>query len=187
MDISTILGALLNTQTIDAASEQTNLDKGLIQKILVAAAPYLLKGVLAQTSESEKKKGVEKALSDHGKKDASDITQFLDNVDVADGAKILKHLLGSDSKAATTDIAKKSGTSSKNVNSLLSLLAPLLMTLIGQQISQQSTEKKDDDIGSLLGGLLGGVLSGGNSGKDDEEDSSGGGSMLGALLSGLLK
>ena len=141
MDLSTILGALLSDDSVKTVSKKTKSNSSQVQDIVTLALPFLVDGIKSQASNKKTSSSLVKALSDHGKKDATDLGSFLSNVDVADGAKIIGHLLGSKEKDVAKDIAKKTGTDSNQVVELLANIAPLVMTLIGNQATK-ATKKK---------------------------------------------
>ncbi len=171
MDVNAIISTLLSSQSVSGVSKSAKATKSETQSVLSAALPMLLSGAQAQAQGENTALSFAKALLTHGSKDTSDIGGFLKNVDMADGAKIIGHLLGSDS-GAVEEIADKSGVSQKKTGSILSAAAPLLMSLLGQDSSK---DKADDDsnlelvgqlavavlenvdVGELIGGLFGGA------------------------------
>jgi len=181
MDASSILTTLLSSKSITGISKATETSSSDVTNILAAAVPSLLKGATKQTTGS-KAAGFTQALADHAGDKTSNLTTFLKNVDLDDGAKIISHLL---TATDTKKIAKASNTSVSTTSSVLAAVAPLFMSLLGQQTSGSSASA----IGSLLTGLassgnltslLGGLLGGSSGGKT-------GTSSLVSGLMGLLK
>lgn len=150
MDITSLIGTLLSSDSITGVSKSTKASSNDVQSILTAALPALLNGAKAQAEDESTAASFTKALASHGKKDTSDLSSFLGNVDLEDGSKIIGHLLGNDSDAVKT-IAKKAGTNTKTATNVLSAAAPLLMSLMGQK------ENEDDDdnaLGSIAAALI---------------------------------
>lgn len=203
MDLKKLTDTLLSSDSIDGLSNLTGVSGKDVKNVLAKALPSLLDGANGQAKSKETSEGFATALSEHAKNDTNDLTKFLGNVDLADGAKIIKHLLGSNNDKVVKDVAKQSGVSQSKTSSVLSGLGPLLMSLLGQQTNED--DNKDSGVGNLIGSLLDNVdlgslftgLLGGDSSsesgtkkkssKKKSASDSGSGNMLGKLLKGLLK
>ena len=189
MDITSLIGTLLSSDSISGVSKTTKSNSGDVASILSAALPLLLNGAQAQAEDKTTAASFSKALASHGKEDTSDISSFLDKVDLEDGSKIVAHLLGNDD-TAVKDIAKKAGTNAKTVTSVLSAAAPLLMSLMGQKDNDDDDDNalgsiaaaliKNVDVGSVVGALLGGSSS-------SKKKSNSNADLLGNILGSLLK
>lgn len=181
LDISSLMG-MLSGDGISALGKSADVKKSQVSGVLDSALPLLLSGMKDNASTKAGAASLNKALKDHAKDDTADIGSFLQNVDLADGGKILTHILGDNKKTAVDGIAKKNGISSDQVTTILSSLAPLLLTKLGS-----SKADEDDDDGAGLTDLLGSLLSGGTSTKkksSSKKNSSA--SALGNLLGSLL-
>ncbi len=201
MDLQKLAGTLLSSDSINGLSNLTGASDIDVKKVLTQALPTLLDGANGQATSKDTSEGFASALSDHAKSDTNDLTKFLGNVDLKDGAKIIQHLLGSDKDSVVKDVSKQTGVSKSKTTSILSGFAPLLMSLLGQQTDED--KDKGSDIGSLVGSLLsnadfGSILSGlfgddSDSGKKKKStkkksaSDSGSGNMLTNILKGLLK
>lgn len=191
MDITSLIGTLLSSDSITGVSKSTKASSNDVQSILTAALPALLNGAKAQAEDESTAASFTKALASHGKKDTSDLSSFLGNVDLEDGSKIIGHLLGNDSDAVKT-IAKKAGTNTKTATNVLSAAAPLLMSLMGQKENEDDDDNalgsiaaaliKNVDVGDLIGGLLGG-----SSSKKSSKKSNDASDLIGGILGSLLK
>lgn len=180
MDLKKLAGSLLSSDSISGLSGLTGASDKDVSNVLAQALPSLLSGAKDQAKGEGTSQSFVTALSDHAKDDTSDLTKFLGNVDMADGAKIIGHLLGSGKDDVVADIAKDTGVSKTKTSSILSGAAPLLMSLLGQQ-TQEEEEKPESGMGGLMGALLdnvdvGSLLTGlltsnsGNSDKDEESE-----------------
>ncbi len=168
MDIGSMLGTLSGSGVMSALAGASGSDARDVGKVLTAALPTLLDTLGANAKDSKKSASLDKALSDHSKKSVDEVTK---NLDLADGAKIIGHILGS---AGTADIKKNvsesTGISADSVGTILSAAAPVLMNLLGAGTEKEKKAQGGGfDLGSALGGLLG-------SGSVD----------LGSLVGGLL-
>lgn len=193
MDITSLIGTLLSSDSISGVSKSTKSSSSDVMSVMTAALPLLLNGAKAQAEDESTAASFSKALATHGKKDTSDLSSFLGNVDLEDGSKIIGHLLGNDSDAIKT-IAKQAGTNTKTASNVLSAAAPLMMSLLGQKDNDDDDDSalgsiaaaliKNVDVGDLIGGLLGGGTS---KKKASSKKSNGTAEILGDLLGSLLK
>ena len=165
MDLQKIASTLLSTDAVEGLSKRSGASASDVKSVLTQALPALLGGVDEQANGADTADGFSAALSAHAKNSTLDLSGFLGNVDLEDGAKIIGHLLGGNTSDTTKSVAKKAGVSNKKTSSILSAAAPLLMSLLGQQADED--DKKDSGVGSLIGSLLSNV-------------------DVGELLSGLL-
>ncbi|MBQ6896130.1 MAG: DUF937 domain-containing protein [Oscillospiraceae bacterium] len=159
MDLTSILiNSMLSEDSIKSLSKKTGSSKDEVSSVLSAALPMLLKGAGRQAEDESTAESFSDALDQHAEDDTSDMETFMDNVDTADGAKILAHLLGAETESTTKKVSKKSGTSDENTAQILTAAAPLLMSVLGQE-NKKSKKKKskkasDDLVGALLGAAI---------------------------------
>lgn len=175
MDFKKLAGTLLSSDSISGLCNATGASANDVTKVLSNALPSLLNGAKSQAKDKDTTESFVNALTQHAKDDTKDLSSFLGNVDMKDGAKIICHLLGSEKDSVVKEIAKKSGVTQKSTNSILSAIAPLLMSLLGQQTQEEESNSPVDgllgsllenvDMGNVLMGLLG-------SSSDTEESSS---------------
>ena len=109
MDISSLLSTLTSSSSITNVSKVTGTTKTEVKDVLSAALPALLNGAKEQSEDKSTQEGFLSALASHAKDDTSSISSFLKNVDLDDGAAIVKHLIGGSSSSATKNIAKEFG------------------------------------------------------------------------------
>ena len=176
MDLKKLTGTLLSSDSIKGLSSLTGASKGDVSSVLTEALPALLGGAKEQAKGKKTAKGFADALTQHAKDDTSSLSKFFGGVDLGDGAKIVGHLLGSDTDSITEKVSKKTGVSESKTGSILSAAGPLLMSLLGQQAEEdEKEEEKTSGLGGLLGGLLqkvdlGGLLTGLLSSEPEEEE-----------------
>lgn len=195
MDLSKIAGSLLSSDSLKGLSNLTGASNSDIKSVLTNALPSLLSGATEQAKNESTAESFANALAQHAKDDTSNLSSFLDKVDLADGAKIVSHLLGSNKEETVKKAAKASGVSEEKTSNILSAIGPMLLSLLGQQADEDDDKESgvsglvgslldNVDVGSLLSGLISTDTSS-SSNKKDEKKSSGG--ILGGILSGLLK
>lgn len=156
-DISSLLGQLLSSNTLNEISKTVGVSKKDTKNVLVDALPQLLNGANNQVISSSTVSGFLNALTKHASDDSSNITNFFSSIDLADGGKIVKHLLGGDTEKIEEKVAKSSGVDVSKVGAILSSVAPLLLTLLGKQVATNKKEDSENASVDLLNSLLGGV------------------------------
>lgn len=198
MDITSLIGTLLSSDSISGVSKSAKSSNSDVTSVLSAALPLLLNGAKTQAEDESTAASFSKALATHGKKDTSDLSSFLGNVDLEDGSKIIAHLLGNDGDAIKT-IAKQAGTNTKTASSVLSAAAPLMMSLLGQQEKENGEANDNNALGAVaaaliknvdVGSLVTGLLTSGNTSnkkKTSAKKSNNNAELLGDILGSLLK
>lgn len=176
MDLNALLNTMLSGESLESISRMSGSSQSEVKNVLSAALPSLLGGALEQSQNAATADGFAKALTDHAQVDTRDLGQFVSNVDMIDGGKILTHLLGGNATSTAQDVATRSGMDLGQTIKILALVAPLLMSLLGQQTQQSQPQSALS--GNLVGTLMANMLGGGNS------NSSAGLGLLGSLLGG---
>lgn len=201
MDINKLAGVLLGSDSISGLSNLADVSGTDVNSVLAAALPALLNGANDQAKGKDTTEGFANALAQHAKADTKDVTGFLGNVDLEDGAKIIGHLLGAKKEDVTASVAEETGVSNKKTEMILSAVGPLLMSLLGQQADED--ENKGSGVEVLLGALLEnvdlvelltGTSSEGTGKKGSKKKNSKkkaakkeDGSALGSIMNGLFK
>ena len=170
MDINALLSTILSNESVAGVAAQAGVKEQDVKNVLGSALPMLLHGANAQSADANCAESFAGALAQHAQRDTTNITDFLRNVDVKDGAKIISHLLGSAEQNQTAEVARKAGISTASTGNILASVAPLLMSLLGKQTASE----KDSGLG--VSGLMGALLKGG-----DMTD------LIGSLLGGSNK
>lgn len=194
------LDDILAQVPIDDIAAKLGVSPDVAKTAVEQGGAVLLGGLAKNASTPEGSSAIEDALKRHeGTAGAAKV----DDIDQADGGKIVSHILGDDKEKVTQKLTESKDTAGIDFGKLLPILAPIVMGLIanankGKSPSSGSAEAPSggggigDVIGGLLGGgnsssgssgggigdILGGLLGGGNS--------SGGGGGIGDILGGLL-
>lgn len=131
-------------------SQKVGADEQSVSKALAGALPVLLGALNRNASSSDGAASLLSALDrNHDGSVLDDIGGFLGQGGSADGAGILKHVLGQKQGNVEAGIGKMSGLDSGSVGQILAMVAPLVMGALGKQKKQQGL-----DISGLTG-LLG--------------------------------
>jgi hypothetical protein len=168
MDMQSLIGTLMSSESLDGISQVTHTTSDDTRSVLSAALPLLLSGAQAQSQNANTAASFGNALFNHGQQNTSNVSSFLQGVDLLDGGKIIGHLLGLNNNSAMNMISQQTGVSNQNTTNILSAAAPLLMSLLGQQLGSNSANASPSllttnatntmqgmNMTSLLGSLLG--------------------------------
>lgn len=194
MDIDEILKQV----PIGDIAQKLGVSEDVARQAVQEGGAALLGGLAKNAETPEGSAAIEAALAKH---DGFSGAASLDDVDEADGQKIVSHVFGGNADQVAQTLTNDQKTAGIDFGKLLPILAPIVMGLIangqkgasnggggglgdilggllggGQQ--QQGQTSGGGGLGDILGGL-GGLLGGGNSG-------SGGGIDIGGLIGGLL-
>jgi len=170
---------LLSTIPLDQLAGRLGVDEATAQKAVTAALPALLGGLRANAQDPAGAASLGKAL---GKHDPALVEGGvnLDDVDTADGEKIVHNVFGANEQAVVAQLADSTGTQEGLLAKVLPALAPVALAFLSQQLGGKDRTSggaaAPQGGGGGLGDVLGGLLGGGSGG-------SGGG--LGDLLGGL--
>lgn len=150
-DLLGTLSQQMSGQVVAQISKQLGTDPQSTQSAINAALPMLLGAISRNAASPHGAQALDKALSQH---DGSILTDLLGAVNskdkVADGAKILGHVLGNRQGNVQQGLSQLSGISADNSAQLLAILAPVVMGALGQ--TKKSSGLNADDLAALLGG-----------------------------------
>ena len=190
MDMNSLISTLMSSDSLDGISQVTHTSSEDTRSVLSAALPLLLSGAQAQSQNANTAASFGNALFSHGQQNTSNVSSFLQGVDLIDGGKIIGHLLGLNNNNALSMISQQTGVNSQKTGNILAAVAPLLMSLLGQQLGSNNANASPSlltsnatnmmqglDMTSLLTGLLGGT----QQAKPQQKPS-----LLGSLLGGLF-
>ncbi|MCI1017088.1 DUF937 domain-containing protein [Microbacterium sp. C5A9] len=190
------LDDILKQVPIDDIAAQLGVSPEVAKAGVEQGGAVLLGGLAKNASTSEGSSAIENALKRHeGKAGAAKV----DEIDQADGGKIVSHILGADEKKVTEKLTESPQTAGIDFGKLLPILAPIVMGLIANANKDKSAKTETAEaqsggggIGDVIGGLLGGGNSSGGGGIGDllggllGGGKSSGGGGIGDLLGGLL-
>ena len=173
----TAVDEVLTQIPIGQLASRLGVDEQTAEQAARQALPALLSGMHANAQDPGGARSLEEALGQHDS-GLLDGGVDVDQVDTADGDKIVQHVFG-DSRGQVVDQLGGVGGAggSELMGKLLPILAPIVMSYLARRFSQGDggTSLGSGAAGGGLGDLLGGVLGG-----------SGQMGGLGGLLGGLL-
>ncbi len=141
-----LISQLLSSSVVSSLASSTGSSKKDVTSVLSDILPSLLSGADSQKNNAKTASSFLSALTSHSQKEESSL---FDSLDLADGAKIVSHLLGKDSDQEVEKTSEKTGISSEVVSKITSAAAPVLMAYLGKQVlSSTSSSKKTSGTSS---------------------------------------
>lgn len=135
---------------VSRISQQIGAEEQTTQSALTAVMPVLVSALANNASKPDGAQALYRALEeDHDGSILNDMPGYLREPQTADGAGILRHVLGSKQPVVAQGVAQKTGLSSDQVAQLLQIAAPLIMGLLGQQQRQKGLDT--DSLSAFLG------------------------------------
>jgi hypothetical protein len=191
------LDDILKQVPLDDIAEKLGVSRDEAKVAVEQGGAVLLGGLAKNAETSEGSAAIEAALKKHT---GSTGAATVDDIDQADGGKIVAHILGSKEKEVTKELTESKATPGIDFGKLLPILAPIVMGLIANANKGKSEPASADaegsgGIGDLIGGILGGGDKGGSGGGGIGDviggllgggNNSGGGIDLGGILGGLF-
>ena len=176
---------------ISQLAAQLGVDEVTAEAATRQAIPALLGGLQANAQDPAGAASLAGALGNHPS-NLVDGGVNLEEVDTADGEKIVGNIFGPNSTQVAQTLGNNVGQQSGLIQKLLPILAPIVMAYISRRLTGSSQGGGAGDLlGSILGGgagqggglsdVLGGMLGGGQAGGADR----GSGSVL-DMLGGML-
>lgn len=171
------LDDILKQVPIDDIAATLGVSKAEAKAAVEQGGAVLLGGLAKNASTSEGSSAIENALKRHeGRGGAT----TLDDIDQADGGKIVSHILGADEKEVTQKLTDSKATAGIDFGKLLPILAPIVMGLIANATKGKQSDAGQTQSGGGIGDVIGGILGGGAS------NSAGGSGGIGDVLGGIL-
>lgn len=162
---------ILKQVPVDDIAEKFGVSSDVARQAVQEGGAVLLGGLAKNAETDEGASAIEQALNRHGGFSGA---SKVDDVDQADGGKILGHVFGDKKDEVVQNLTASEKTAGGiDFGKLLPILAPIIMGLIAN-----ANKGKGGGVGGGIGDVLGGLLGGGQDGKA----SSGG---LGDILGGL--
>ena len=142
MNLEALLG-LLQGQDLGNLASQVGGNEGEVKNGVMAALPAML-AALGKNAGTEK--GAEELNNALEKKhDGSildNLSGYLSDPDLKDGAGILNHLFGNQTSNVANAVSQSSGLDTNGSMKMLQMLAPILMGMLGQQKKENNLDAK---------------------------------------------
>ena len=142
MNLEALLG-LLQGQDLGQLAEQVGGNEGQVKNGVMAALPAMLTALSKNTGTEKGAQELNNALeTKHDGSILNNLSGYLSNPDLKDGAGILNHLFGSQTSNVANAVSQSSGLDSNGSMKMLQMLAPILMGMLGQQKKQNNLDAK---------------------------------------------
>ncbi len=127
----------LSQEGFSRISRQIGADEHAIRSALSMVMPLLVSALSDNAARPTGARSLQQALTeDHDGSILERVAAFLNNPQTADGAGILRHVLGNRQPVVTQGVAQNTGLEADQVDDLLNIAAPLLMGALGQRQQQ---------------------------------------------------
>ena len=142
MNLEALLG-LLQGQDLGQLAEQVGGNEGQVKNGVMAALPAMLTALSKNTGTEKGAQELNNALeTKHDGSILNNLSGYLSNPDLKDGAGILNHLFGNQTSNVANAVSQSSGLDSNGSMKMLQMLAPVLMGILGQQKKQNNLDAK---------------------------------------------
>jgi hypothetical protein len=139
--------ASFDNDALETISQQTDASPHQAKAALASAIPILMNALAKNSSTPEGAASLENALNrDHDGSLLDNLGGFLSNPAAANGAGILRHVLGEKQPNVVNYISSDAGLNSSSVGRILEMAAPVVMGFLGRKNSGSG------------GGIIGNVL-----------------------------
>ncbi|MDD4227371.1 MAG: DUF937 domain-containing protein [Mariniphaga sp.] len=137
----------IDDNSLQAIGQQANASPTQAKSALASAIPILMNALAKNSSTPDGAQSLQNALArDHDGSLLDNLGSLLQNPDSANGAGILKHVLGNKRQNVEKYISQDSGLSGGSAGKILEMAAPILMGYLGKKNATGS----NNVIGNLL-------------------------------------
>ena len=142
MNLEALLG-LLQGQDLGNLASQVGGNEGEVKNGVMAALPAMLAALGKNAGTEEGAEELNNALEKkHDGSILDNLSGYLSNPDLKDGAGILNHLFGNQTSNVANAVSQSSGLDTNGSMKMLQMLAPILMGMLGQQKKQNNLDAK---------------------------------------------
>ena len=142
MNLEALLG-LLQGQDLGQLAEQVGGNEGQVKNGVMAALPAMLTALSKNTGTEKGAQELNNALEKkHDGSILDNLSGYLSNPDLKDGAGILNHLFGNQTSNVANAVSQSSGLDTNGSMKMLQMLAPILMGMLGQQKKENNLDAK---------------------------------------------
>ena len=135
-------------QVTQQASQKTGMTEGLAASMMPMAMAALMNGLKNNASNPNGAEALASALDRHDGSLLNNVSQLSSDDVMADGAKILGHILGGKQQRTEQALAKTAGVNQDQIGKLLAMAAPAVLASVGRAKREQNLDA------SGLAGLL---------------------------------
>ncbi|MHA7871043.1 MAG: DUF937 domain-containing protein [Hyphococcus sp.] len=148
MSLMDQLTEIATSQISQQAAQKTGLNPGLAEKLMPMAMATLMAGLKKNASDPQGAQALSRALEGHDGSLLNNLDQLASEDALADGRKILGHVLGGKQTQTERAIAKSAGVDQGQIGQLLAMAAPAVLAALGRAKREQGLDA------SALAGLV---------------------------------
>lgn len=137
MSLMEQLSGVLVSQLGGGASHKTGLDQNMTATLMPLAVAALMGGLKKNTQSESGAAALSGALERHDGGLLDNLQRAQDDDVMADGSKILGHILGARQAPTERALAKTTGASQDQIGQLLAMAAPAVLGALGKQKREQ--------------------------------------------------
>ena len=142
MNLEALLG-LLQGQDLGNLASQVGGNEGEVKNGVMAALPAMLAALGKNAGTEKGAEELNNALENkHDGSILDNLSGYLSDPDLKDGAGILNHLFGNQTSNVANAVSQSSGLDTNGSMKMLQMLAPILMGILGQQKKQNNLDAK---------------------------------------------
>ena len=148
MSLMEQLTQVVASQMAPRAAQKTGIDETLTASLIPMAMAALMAGLKKNASNPDGAVALSKALERHDGSLLNNIAQVANDDAIADGQKILNHILGGKKSQTERALAKTAGIDQAQIAQLLAIAAPTVLASLGRAKQEQGLDA------SALAGLI---------------------------------
>ncbi len=150
----------LDDNTLGTITQRTQTSPTQAKSALQEAIPILVNALARNSQTNEGAAALQNALQkDHDGSLLEDLGSFFNNPEIANGAGILKHVLGEKRQNVEQYISKDTGVDKSAAGKILEMAAPIVMGYLGKKLTGNLGSGASG--GNVIGDILGSVLQSG--------------------------
>jgi len=142
--LETLLKSMTSSSSLDTMSRRTGGNNDQMAALITAALPILLRALTANASTKSGAESLQQALTEHT--ETGSVAEQFETADIDDGARILQHILGSNSSSVMNGLSRQSGLSNDQVGSALGALAPVLLNSLSAASNRAPAQPRKPPI-----------------------------------------
>ncbi len=142
--LETLLQSMTSNSSLNSMSRRAGGNNDQMAALITAALPILLKALTDNASTKSGAASLQEALTQHT--DTGSVSEQFESADANDGAKILQHILGSNSSSVMNGLSQESGLSNDQVSSALGALAPVLLSSLSAASNRAPVQQRKPAI-----------------------------------------
>ncbi|WDI30722.1 DUF937 domain-containing protein [Hyphococcus flavus] len=148
MSLMDQLTQVVVSQISQQASQKTGMEQGLTEKMMPMAMAAIMAGLKKNASQPQGAQALSDALQRHDGSLLNNVDQVSSDNVLADGQKILGHILGGKQSQTERALAKTAGVDQGQIGQLLAMAAPAVLASLGRAKREQGLDA------SALAGLV---------------------------------